>query len=213
MSTPILYNIDELQSRLEECDLIGSKIEAIDIIGKLAYTDHSSMITCYYNTIPEGEKIVRRHHVYEDEIPLDMQRSRTLSSHNPYVITLDGGLVCEIGFQGASRATVELKDTNNHRPNRFVNASKILAPVIGETITGIRVVPMRENEQERHYIVKGKSKHPFRTVEIICESVILYMNWINAVLLDINDRNSPLQMTMGEWKSCISYYSDLFDKR
>ena len=205
-----------LAGTLSELSIVGRMVSSVDIVGMILISDRSSMIDYYNDVVRKDGEPYRRstRPIYQDEIPLSTPRTRLVLSDGPFIIGFDDGMMFEIAIPDPSCAFVRFDhDIGAHPQNAFVNASGILRPIIGETITNIEVRPMNQNDQELDYISQTCQSDAFKMCLIRCEEHALGIFWSTCIVMTNAEKPWPLEMTMGELKSNISYYDELFDKR
>lgn len=104
METPIYTEANELREALASLDVIGRRITAIDTTGTDPLADKLWLINAHNHlTIgPVGYSHPRWKHygdkVFERDIPDSAIQTRLLCSSEPFLITLDNGLVLAIGI-------------------------------------------------------------------------------------------------------------------
>ena len=84
-----------------------------------------------------------------------------------------------------------------------------MAPIIGERISAITVARLSADAYEWYY-VEGISD-PFKHIRIDCERHSFHLSYPTFTVMNNVEGLDPLDMTMGELKDAVSYYSDLFD--
>jgi hypothetical protein len=86
------------------------------------------------------------------------------------------------------------------------------ATVLSETITCVEVQSLSSDTQVWDYVDSAYRDDPFRMCLIRCEDHLLWVSWIDTMVSTSGEKPQAMEMTMGEWKDCVSYYADLFDK-
>ena len=211
-----IHSATELGNTLCELPLVGRRITSIDIIGRLRFADRGSMIDFYNSAVRRPGEPYRLSPmpIYQDEIPLAAQRTRLISTDGPLIVGLDDGSALELTMTNASCAFVDFERVAEHREGKgLVNVSGILRPILGETITCVEVQNLSSDTQEWDYVDSAFRDDPFRMCMIRCEDHLLWASWIDTMVLTNGEKPQAMEMTMGEWKDCVSYYADLFDKR
>ena len=203
----------ELREAFNLKSMVGKKIVSIDVVGKMAFPTHQTMIDLYNNIFKTEEEPYRRDVIAEDEIPLDFERTRSIAPNGPLVLGFDDGSALEITFDNASEVFLAWGQSGERQPNREVDASKILHPIIGETVSAVEVVNASEGSYEWMCAEEEGREDPFKHILIRCEDHMLYITWTYTCTVMPNDTNlTPLSMTIGELKDSISYYEELFDQ-
>lgn len=209
----MLTDAGELQSVLDSLSLIGCKVLSFDIVGRLKGLDHQSMIDYYNNMIaPEGGPYRKPgSRIFKDEISLDLGRTRMVSTDGPCVMRLDDGRTLTIRMLDISQASVAASTALAYERNKEVDATKIMSPIIGESISKITVAEMPESSCEHRYLPEAEYPNPFKYVRIDCEEHSLYVSYLTCAAMNNAEGLDVLDMTMGELAESISYYDELFD--
>ena len=209
----VLTGAEALQGELDGLALIGRKILSMGIRGELFGFDHQHMLDVYNNCLaPEGGPYRKPDDaVFEDEIPLDLEQTRMVSTEDPIFLVLDDGRTVDIAISGFSEAAVSVGSTEGREKNRLVDVDKVMAPILGERISAVAVHGMEENAYERHYVEDASD--PFKCIRVDCEDHSLYFSYPTCTVMRNAPELEPLGMTMGELKDAVSYYSELFDSR
>lgn len=203
----------KLREAFDSKSMVGKKIVSIDVVGKMAFPTHQSMIDLYNNILKAEEEPYRRGAIKKGEIPLDLEQTRSIAPEGPLVLGFDDGSSLEITFDNASEVFLAWGQSGERQPNREVDASKILYPIIGETVSTVEVVNASECSYEWTCAEEEGRKDPFKHILIRCEDHMLYFTWTYTCAVMPNDAKlSPLSMTIGELKDSISYYEELFDQ-
>lgn len=201
-----------MQQTLDDLNLIGRRILSFDIVGRMSYFDHQSMLNIYNNFIASEGGPHRKPGsvIRESEIPLDLELTRTVHTNGPRIMKLDDGCFLEILIPDFGCAGASTTREDNYGKNELVNASLIMKPILGERISAIQVVEMRADSQERLY-VSPASEHPIRHIRIDCETHSLYFSFTDTAVMNNVKKLDPLGITMRELKEALSYYGELFD--
>lgn len=206
-----IHDAKTLQNELNGLSLVGRRILSFDILGRPKYLNHQSMLDTYNNcVVPEGGPYRKPGSViFENEIPLNLIRTRMVSTDGPYILKLDDGRILEILIPDYSAAAISTSYGKSIERNREFNASMIMSPIVGECISSTAVGKLPEGVYEWNFL-EGASD-PFKYIRIDCEEHSLYLSYPSCTLMNNVKGLDPLSMTMGELKDSISYYSELFD--
>ena len=210
-----IHGSGELRDALSRLPLVGRRVVSVDIVGRLLHTDRVTMINCYNNQVRKPDEPFRltRMPIYEDDIPLSVPRTRIVLSDGPFAFGLDDGSALEIAMPGPSCVIIDfVRDASSRPRNDLVNASGILRPAIGEAITGTEVMAMSVKSQDCDYLEEAYQADAFKRCLVRCEGHAFEIFWDMCITSTNDSRPVPLEMTMGDLRDNISYYSDLFDK-
>lgn len=203
----------ELREAFDSRSMIGKRIVSVDVIGKMAFPTHQSMIDLYNNVLKADGEPYRRGVIAENEIPLDLELTRSIAPKGPLVLGFDDGSSLEITFNNSSEIFLAWGQSGERQANREVDASKILHPIIGETVSAVEIVGASEGSYEWMCAEEEGREDPIRHILIRCEDHMLFIAWTYTCAVMPNDAKlSALTMTMVELRDSISYYGELFDK-
>lgn len=205
----------DLLAALDCMGLAGKTVEAIGISGGLSLFGREHMINLYNNLVAMETGRFRRtwEPIYEDELPRDATVTRMVSTESPVVVSFTDGTTLEVAATDFGVFDVRSGVMGETPVNSEVDATRILRPVIGETVNSVEVLEPGDDSQWRELALEHGGINPPKAILLRCERHMLYLSYTTCAVLLNEDVLNPVGMTIGELRDAIAFWDEQFDSR
>lgn len=192
---------EKVKQVFEQAALVGKIVKDLWFYGDDPFLNKQAMVTIFNNLAHYGA--IRAKKIKKNDIPDDIMITRGRSAfRTKFLLVFSDDSAIKFCLDGRRSSLLYLQpghfDFPKHRNN--IDEHKLFSPVFGRTIKDFQVWERTGNGE------------PETKIEIsFSEGLLLLLSDIGVSVMETHD--SPMQVSIGEYRKMVPGYTKLFDKK